>query len=84
MAALAVALVEWAFLKALERSVDLGIGRAYRRSSSLFGEDASRVIDLLRPENFSRIKQVAAKYSLSADVIGQTDSDKVEIRWMGG
>ena len=45
----------------------------------LFGEDASRVIISCDQSNLSRIQQLAVKYSLSADVIGQTVSDKVEI-----
>ena len=45
----------------------------------LFGEDASRILVSCDPENLPRIKQVAAKHSVSADVIGETISEKLVI-----
>jgi hypothetical protein len=46
----------------------------------LFGEDASRVVISCDRSNLSRIQQVSGKYRLSADEIGETISEQVEIR----
>ena len=45
----------------------------------LFGEDASRIVISCDQSHLSRIKQVAAEYGLSADEIGETVSEKIEI-----
>ena len=49
----------------------------------LFGEDASRVVISCDRNHLSRIQQVAVKYGLSAEPIGETVADKVEIRLDG-
>jgi phosphoribosylformylglycinamidine synthase subunit PurL len=49
----------------------------------LFGEDASRVIISCDQSHVPRIKQVADKYGLSAENIGETVSGQVEIRMDG-
>ena len=49
----------------------------------LFGEDASRVVISCDRENFGRIKQVAVKYGISAEVIGETAPERVEIKLDG-
>jgi hypothetical protein len=46
----------------------------------LFGEDASRVVISCDRGDLARIQQVAAKYRLSAEEIGETVSGHVEIR----
>ena len=46
----------------------------------LFGEDASRVVLSCDQMKVSRIQQIAVKYGLSADVIGETVPGQVEIR----
>jgi len=79
---LAVAVVESGFAKGFGISVDL-VSNGLSPEFVLFGEDASRVIISCDQSNLSRIQQLAVKYSLSADVIGQTVSDKVEIRLDG-
>jgi phosphoribosylformylglycinamidine synthase len=79
---LAVALAESGFAKGFGISVDL-VSNGLSPEFVLFGEDASRVIISCDQSNLSRIQQLAVKYSLSADVIGQTVSDKVEIRLDG-
>src|SRR5215813_13204554 len=79
---LAVAVVESGFAKGFGISVDL-VSNGLSPEFLLFGEDASRVIISCDQSNLSRIQQLAVKYSLSADVIGQTVSDKVEIRLDG-
>jgi hypothetical protein len=46
----------------------------------LFGEDASRILISCDPENVARIKDIAVKYALSAEDVGQTAPNNVEIR----
>ena len=46
----------------------------------LFGEDASRVVISCDRGNLPGIQQVAVKYGLSSDVIGETVGERVEIR----
>jgi len=45
----------------------------------LFGEDASRILLSCDPGNVSRIKQLAGKYGVAADAIGETIPDRLEI-----
>jgi phosphoribosylformylglycinamidine (FGAM) synthase-like enzyme len=45
----------------------------------LFGEDASRIVISCDRNHVSGIQQVAVKYGLSADVIGETTSQTLEI-----
>jgi len=45
----------------------------------LFGEDASRVVISCDRDNLSRIQQVAIKYRLSADIIGETVPRQMEV-----
>jgi hypothetical protein len=49
----------------------------------LFGEDASRVVISCDRSKLSGIQQIAAKYRLHADEIGETVSDLVEIKLDG-
>ena len=46
----------------------------------LFGEDASRIVISCDPANLARIKEVAGKYGLSADLLGETVSGTLEIK----
>jgi len=46
----------------------------------LFGEDASRIVISCDPAKIAAIKQIAAKHGISADVIGETVHDNLEIR----
>src|SRR5205814_1312099 len=46
----------------------------------LFGEDASRIVISCDPGNVARIKEVAAKHGISADVLGETVAGNLEIR----
>ncbi len=50
---------------------------------ALFGEDASRVLISCACENTGRIKEVAAKYGVSAVPVGETISDNLEFRLDG-
>jgi phosphoribosylformylglycinamidine synthase len=45
----------------------------------LFGEDASRVVLSCEPKNVDRIRQLAAKYDIAADVIGETVAERLTI-----
>jgi phosphoribosylformylglycinamidine synthase II len=49
----------------------------------LFGEDASRVLLSCDPGNLLGIQQVAVKYGLSAEHIGETVAEKIEIQLDG-
>jgi phosphoribosylformylglycinamidine synthase len=75
---IAVTLAESAFPKRIGLKVNLA-ARDLPAEFVLFGEDASRVVLSCDQSNLARIKQVAVKYSLSADVIGETASERVEI-----
>jgi phosphoribosylformylglycinamidine synthase len=79
---IAVTLAESGFAKGIGISADL-VSNGLAPEFVLFGEDVSRVIISCDQSNLSRIQQVAVKYGLSADVIGQTVPDKVEIRLDG-
>jgi hypothetical protein len=45
----------------------------------LFGEDASRVLISCDPERLQEIQQIAVKYGISSDLLGETASEKFEI-----
>ncbi|MFB3813554.1 MAG: phosphoribosylformylglycinamidine synthase subunit PurL [Terriglobales bacterium] len=75
---LAVALAEAAFLNRVGARVNL-TSEGLPSEFVLFGEDASRVLLSCAPENVSRVQQVAVKYGVAADVIGETVSDNLEI-----
>jgi phosphoribosylformylglycinamidine (FGAM) synthase-like enzyme len=49
----------------------------------LFGEDASRVVISCDRSKLGGIQQVAEKYRLSAEEIGETVSEQVEIKLDG-
>jgi phosphoribosylformylglycinamidine (FGAM) synthase-like enzyme len=79
---LAVALVECALPAGVGAKVNLA-GHELGSEYSLFGEDASRVIISCDPAKLARIQQVAADFEISADVLGETGSDQVEIEIAG-
>jgi phosphoribosylformylglycinamidine synthase len=75
---LAVALVE--------ATLPAGVGvnvRLQRQQMALefllFGEDAGRVVVSCDPIQLPRIQQVAGEYGISADVLGETGTDRFEI-----
>jgi phosphoribosylformylglycinamidine synthase len=76
---LAVALVESGFPKNVGVQVELS-AKELPAEYVLFGEDASRAVLSCDPENVGRIKEIAAKYGLSAEVIGETTPERVEIK----
>ncbi|HEY7096588.1 MAG TPA: phosphoribosylformylglycinamidine synthase subunit PurL [Terriglobales bacterium] len=76
---LAVALVESSLPANIGFKVDLA-SQDLPSECVLFGEDASRVVLSCDQMNLSGIQQIAVKYGLSADVIGETVPGQVEIR----
>jgi phosphoribosylformylglycinamidine synthase len=76
---IAVTLAESAFAKGIGLRVNLA-SLGLPPEFVLFGEDASRIVISCDRTNLSRIQQVAAKYRLSADEIGETVSERVEIQ----
>jgi phosphoribosylformylglycinamidine synthase II len=75
----AVALAKPGFAKGIGINVDLA-STGLPLEFVLFGEDASRVVISCDLEQVSGIKQVAGKYGLLTETIGQTASEVVEIK----
>ena len=75
---LAVALVESALPSGIGFRVNLP-GHELPAEFRLFGEDASRVLLSCDPRHLRRIQQVAEEFGISADVLGETGGDRVEI-----
>jgi len=76
---LAVALAEAAFGQGVGSSVELssgGLGAEF----VLFGEDASRIVISCDPASLARIKEVAGKYGIFADPLGETVRGSLEIK----
>jgi phosphoribosylformylglycinamidine synthase len=75
---LAVAVAEKTFANGVGARLNLastGLPAEY----VLFGEDASRILLSCDAANLAAIKQVAAKYEIAADVLGETGSDQLTI-----
>jgi len=75
---IAVSLAESAMARGVGARVDLN-SRELPAEFVLFGEDASRIVISCDRNHVSGIQQVAVKYGLSADVIGETTSQTLEI-----
>jgi len=75
---IAVALSEQAFPQGVGARVNLASASVFA-AYAMFGEDASRILLSCDPASVPRIKEVAAKHGIAADVIGETISDKLEI-----
>jgi phosphoribosylformylglycinamidine synthase II len=76
---LAVALARVAFAKDVGCSVDLK-SHDLAPEFVLFAEDASRIVISCDPANVARIKEVVGKHGIFADVLGETASDRIEIK----
>lgn len=76
---IAVALAESVFPSGVGVKINLA-SQGLPAEFVLFGEDASRVVLSCDPSNLLRIQQVAVKYGLSAESIGETTPEKMEIR----
>jgi phosphoribosylformylglycinamidine (FGAM) synthase-like enzyme len=75
---LAVTLAECGFAKGIGAQVTLDSGGLVPEFV-LFGEDASRILISCNQKYVERIKQVAVQYALSAENIGSTVPDNLEI-----
>jgi phosphoribosylformylglycinamidine synthase subunit PurL len=75
---LAVALVEAALPAGIGLNVTLPKTKL-APEFQLFAEDASRVVISCDPTHLPRIKQEAEEFGVSADVLGETGSERVEI-----
>jgi len=76
---LAVTLAECGFAHGIGAQVDLS-SFGLVPEFVLFGEDASRILISCDPENVQRIQQIAVQFGLSADRVGNTVSDQLEIQ----
>ena len=76
---LAVALARCTFPKAVGCSVELS-SQGLAPEFLLFGEDSSRIVISCDPANLARIKEVAGKHGIFADLLGRTVSDNLEIQ----
>ena len=74
-----MALAKAAFSKGIGCQVDLS-SHGLATEFVLFGEDAGRIVISCDPANLARIKQLAAKYDISADLLGQTVIGTIEIK----
>ncbi len=79
---IAVTLAESAFGKGVGLSVNL-VSQGLPPEFVLFGEDASRVVISCDRDNLAGIQQVAAKHGVSAEVIGETVPERMEIKLDG-
>jgi phosphoribosylformylglycinamidine synthase len=75
---IAVALAEKAFAGGVGARVNLESGGLFAEYA-LFGEDASRVLVSCTQESLVRIKQIASRHGIAADMIGETIPEKLEI-----
>jgi phosphoribosylformylglycinamidine synthase subunit PurL len=76
---LAVALAEASFASGIGCALDVQ-SQGLAPEFVLFGEDAGRILISCDPANLARIKEVAAKYGLSADLLGQTVSGTITFK----
>ena len=76
---MAVTLAECGFNRGIGVQVDLA-SNGLVPEFVLFGEDASRLLISCDPLNVARIQQVAVQHGLSAEQIGSTVPDQMEIR----
>jgi phosphoribosylformylglycinamidine synthase len=74
----AVALAEKAFPLGVGARVNLASGGLFAEYT-LFAEDPSRIVVSCDPGSVARIKDVAGKHGITADVIGETVPDRLEI-----
>jgi phosphoribosylformylglycinamidine synthase len=76
---LAVTLCESAFPVAIGAEIDLNSEGSFAEAL-LFGEDASRIVISCDPKKAENIKQVALKWGIRAERLGQTIPEKLVIR----
>ncbi len=79
---LTVGLARCSLPKRIGCSVDINTG-GLAPEFVLFGEDASRIVVSCDPASVARIKGVAAKHGIFADILGETVPEKIEIKLDG-
>jgi phosphoribosylformylglycinamidine synthase len=79
---IAVTLAESTFASGVGMSVDL-VSQSLPPEFALFAEDASRVVISCDRDHFGRIQQIAVKYGIAAELIGETALERMEIRLDG-
>ena len=79
---IAVTLAESGFTKGIGMSIDL-TSQGLPPEFVLFGEDASRVVISCDRYKLNQVQQVAVKYGIGAELIGETVPERVEIRLDG-
>src|SRR5256712_33772 len=79
---LALALAECGFAHTVGSNIQLEL-LGLPAEFVLFGEDASRVVISCNRDNLPRVQQVAIKYRLTADIIGETVPGQMEVRLDG-
>ena len=79
---IAVALAESAMSQTIGIKADIA-SQGLPANFVLFGEDASRIIISCDASQLSGIQQIAVKYGLSSEVIGETIPEKFEIKLDG-
>ena len=75
---LAVALAEKTFAKGVGARVNLA-SDGLPGEFVLFGEDASRIVLSCDPGQLARIQDVARKYGITAEVLGETTPERLEV-----
>jgi phosphoribosylformylglycinamidine synthase subunit PurL len=79
---IAVTLAESGFAKGIGISVNL-TSQGLPVEFALFGEDAGRIVISCDRSHLPAIQQIAVKYKLSSETIGETIPEKVEIKLDG-
>jgi phosphoribosylformylglycinamidine synthase subunit PurL len=79
---IAVTLAESGFAKGIGINVNLA-SHQLPAECALFGEDASRIVISCDQKHLVAIQQIAVKYKLSSETIGETIPEKVEIKLDG-
>ena len=75
---IAVALAEAALPAGVGWKVQLG-EQSLPPEFVLFGEDASRVVVSCDPAHLARVREMAGEYEIHADVLGDTEGNRLEI-----
>jgi phosphoribosylformylglycinamidine synthase len=79
---IAVTLAESGFAKGIGMNIDL-TSQGLPPEFVLFGEDASRVVISCDRDKLNEVQQVAVKYGIGAELIGETVPERIEIRLDG-
>jgi phosphoribosylformylglycinamidine synthase subunit PurL len=79
---IALTLAESAFAKGIGMNIGL-TSQGLPPEFVLFGEDASRVVISCDRDNLSEIEQIAVKYGISTELIGETVPERMEIKLDG-